>query len=81
MCSCVGVEENGGEGWWEAKLVREGGEGRGSNYANRLGSVLITTLTGCDQSTSFVLDSVLFFFFFFPAKHRTGILFDFIFPM
>ena len=37
MCSCVGVEENGGEGWWEAKLVREGGEGRSSNYANRLG--------------------------------------------
>ena len=44
-----------------------------------LASVLITTLTGCDQSISFVLDRVLFFFS--PAKNRTGILFDFFFPM
>ena len=77
MCSCVGVEENGGEGWWEAKLVREGGEGRGSNYANRLGSVLITTLTGFDQSTSFVLDSVLFFFFFLPNTEQGFCLISF----
>ena len=67
------VGKDGGKPSWRGKVERGGAP----IMLTGLASVLITTLTGCDQSTSFVLDSVLFF----SAKNRTGILFDFFFPM